>query len=1487
MSVAGFWANFKRVLAYYPLTFYTGVAILIVSAFILRAHYQLGWDFNWYQLKLWASNNLTLILSVFSIILGVVMIASAVAYRKVVDLPEREYYLWLRQRATRTLFPIFTPLHDWLRLRSRLYAWWHAQVFSSITHGFLLVVAVFALFNYFYNSVSVALANGCVDTVEITVNTTWSTNQCHGDVTVRAGATLTINGGITADLGSLTVGTDSLGDEGFIDAKGDTLNGLGVTINITNNLTVGLGSSISANGNGYAGGLAGSEGSGSGSGKGSLSGFGGSAGHGGNGAQASGGGAGGVAYGQIDAPVALGSGGGGGSSGAGGAGGGAIRLTVGQTATVKGTISANGAAGSGGAGVAGGGGSGGSIFLQSSGIDGGGTISSSGGAGANGSPAGAGGRIRLTYTTPSITVTVEAKGGSSSVPGGAGTISTTGGLTIANDSSYSTVTPITPLNNTSYSYSALTVKDRANVQIGSNTVFNGGATALENNAVLTLAGASSKWSGTSLTVQTGTNSINIPYNVTSPPAFTSVTVGSGTLTHDTHQATHLYSLILRSSGDITVTGTINLDGKGFAGGAISTNGNGPGAGTGGLTNGGGGGYGGAGGAGADATPGGGTYGSAVKPSDLGSGGGGGGDEGGSGGGAVELIAGGTLTVSGTISAKGNDSQGVNFNSGGAGSGGGVFLAAPTLAGNGTLTVGGGNGLNGGGCGGGGRLSRHYLSQTFNGTVSVAKGTGSGSCEDGSNQSVSSVDHLLLTGLTTPRTAGQSGSITITARDAANNRNYGYGGTISFTSSDPQATLPSAVQFGASQAGEGTVSGFVLKTAGTQSITAEDDSANKGALTNIVVTHAAFSKFKITNQPSAVTAGNAFSATVSAKDAYNNTVTSFEGLVGFSSTDAKSSMPDAYAFSAGDQGVKTFNGQFTLKSAGSQSISAIEPGAVNELAKDTVNITVAAGSLNSFSFTGQPQTVVAGDEFSFTLSAKDSFGNTVNSYTGTVSFGSSDSRATLPGNYAFTATDGGVRAFKVVLRRRDQAAEIRASEVGSLVTSKATLKVLSAELSQFEIILPASSPRVGQKWQATVRGLDAFGNPAYSLDKPDPTSIISPSPAVLGISGSSVIETFSDQTYSRTTSSYTLDQSTSDATLYIIAHQAGGLVLTASSGTVSSRSAELSILPSLSQAPAAPSLPSQTAQPSPNPFTEAARALAQSLSSDSGKRAGLAVGAATLAANLLVSTPAVSFISVGLLQNIPLFHYLFLVYLPRKRRHRWGQVIDEATAAPVPGVFVNLIDAETTKRVDRIMTDESGQFGFLAPRAGIYKLAIDNPLYEKYESRVIEVKTPLVGPIVSDISVKPNEKNQRRLFRVARLIKFISWLDVIQWPVLIIGTFLAVAAFASTADLLSAFLIGLYLIALSLRLGLIGRRRGWGVVKDSQGQPVASAVVQLTSERTTGPRTFVQSTITDARGRFLLLAKPGSYILTVAKEGFPPKSLKINRAPDDLSIELSS
>jgi len=101
----------------------------------------------------------------------------------------------------------------------------------------------------------------------------------------------------------------------------------------------------------------------------------------------------------------------------------------------------------------------------------------------------------------------------------------------------------------------------------------------------------------------------------------------------------------------------------------------------------------------------------------------------------------------------------------------------------------------------------------------------------------SAPKALFMTVTSVATAGTTFSATVRAVDQWENNAPDYTGTVTLTSSDPAATLPAPYAYAAKDAAQHTFTGIVLRTAGTQTITATDANG-----------------FKITSGPIAVTAG---------------------------------------------------------------------------------------------------------------------------------------------------------------------------------------------------------------------------------------------------------------------------------------------------------------------------------------------------------------------------------------------------------------------------------------------------------------------------------------------------------------------------------------------------------------------------------------------------------------------------------------------------------
>src|SRR5262249_51875403 len=125
---------------------------------------------------------------------------------------------------------------------------------------------------------------------------------------------------------------------------------------------------------------------------------------------------------------------------------------------------------------------------------------------------------------------------------------------------------------------------------------------------------------------------------------------------------------------------------------------------------------------------------------------------------------------------------------------------------------------------------------------------------------------------------------------------------------------------------------------------------------------------------------------------------------------------------------------TLKTAGTRSITVADT-LNSALTATKGGITVNAAAASKFLITA-PSAVTAGVPFSLTLTVKDAYGNVVTGYTGTIRFTSTDSSATLPPSYTFTATDQGMHTFTGLIPRKKGKQTITITDTlnGSLTAS---------------------------------------------------------------------------------------------------------------------------------------------------------------------------------------------------------------------------------------------------------------------------------------------------------------------------------------------------------------------------------------------------------------------------------------------------------------------
>jgi flagellin-like protein len=272
--------------------------------------------------------------------------------------------------------------------------------------------------------------------------------------------------------------------------------------------------------------------------------------------------------------------------------------------------------------------------------------------------------------------------------------------------------------------------------------------------------------------------------------------------------------------------------------------------------------------------------------------------------------------------------------------------------------------------------------------------------------------LTMTGTPTSVTAGSafSNTVVVTAYDAYGNIATNFRGQVSFSSTDSQATLPNSYTFTSGDNGVHSFAGsnFMLGTVGSQTIKVASGtvSITSGAIT---VNPGALAQFSF-NTISSPTAGTPFSITITAQDAYGNTVTSYSGTNTLTVSSGTISPTGTTVFSAG-----VWTGSVTLYKAG-QLISISTSG--NSKTGKSNTFTVNPGALASFTITGYPTSLTHGHNFGYShsvvVTAYDANGNIATNYVGSVYFTSSDTKATLPytatSMYTFTSGDAGTYTF---------------------------------------------------------------------------------------------------------------------------------------------------------------------------------------------------------------------------------------------------------------------------------------------------------------------------------------------------------------------------------------------------------------------------------------------------------------------------------------------
>ncbi len=303
----------------------------------------------------------------------------------------------------------------------------------------------------------------------------------------------------------------------------------------------------------------------------------------------------------------------------------------------------------------------------------------------------------------------------------------------------------------------------------------------------------------------------------------------------------------------------------------------------------------------------------------------------------------------------------------------------------------------------------------------------------------------------------------TVQDGSSAPIEGIGVTFTAPASGASGTFvngTNATSVATNASGVATATVFTANTtAGTYNVVASTASLNANfSLTNVDPSATHFD----VSAPASVTAGVAFSVTVTARDASNATATGYNGTFQFAS-----SPPDVSSMHSATNGVATFN--VTLTTVGTTTLTATD--AINASITGNTNTTVNAPAATHYSVTA-PANVTNGVPFNVTVTALDASNATVTGYTGTVHFASS-SAGTLPSDYTFVGGDNGSHTFSVTLTTNG-AQTITATDTGNASingTANTTVNAAPQVATHYSVTAPANVTN-GVPFNVTVTALDA-------------------------------------------------------------------------------------------------------------------------------------------------------------------------------------------------------------------------------------------------------------------------------------------------------------------------------------------------------------------------------------------------------------------------------
>jgi hypothetical protein len=354
---------------------------------------------------------------------------------------------------------------------------------------------------------------------------------------------------------------------------------------------------------------------------------------------------------------------------------------------------------------------------------------------------------------------------------------------------------------------------------------------------------------------------------------------------------------------------------------------------------------------------------------------------------------------------------------------------------------------------------------------------------------------------------------------------------------------------------GTIDPTGLYTRPSPGIGADMIVAASGALnssTPVTVTVGPAALLTVTDQPPpGITAGVGFNVTTVARDAFGNVASGFGGTVTLGPT----ANPGGAIIATASAGIAHFTG-VTLDNAVTALTLQASSSGLTRATTSAVNVVAAKAS--QLVVTAQPAgSVIAGSQFGFVVQAEDPFGNTDQTFAGTVTLAllTNPAGAMLGGTLTVTAGSGVARFLGLSLDEAGGGEVVQASSSDLPSTTARVITVVPASAVQLIVSTPPPpSITANQPFGLAVTAEDGFGNVDTAFTG-NVTIALASDPGAVGPGGTLIVSavagvaTFSSLTIAQAATGQTLEASASGLTgattapFTVVAARATQLVMT--------------------------------------------------------------------------------------------------------------------------------------------------------------------------------------------------------------------------------------------------------------------------------------------------------------------------------------------------------